>query len=395
MAFLRKISQLRWLRGWRGWALILLGMLLAMLAIAGSVTVLHKTSDSAFCVSCHSMEKPLAEYMGSIHFQNHAGIRADCADCHIPSQPVAYMATKIGAVKDIFGEITGKIDSEEKYNAHKLSMAESVWKSMKANDSATCRSCHSFEAMDILAQRPDAGKAHPTAIKEGQTCIDCHRGVAHILPDMQASNQAGAAHLAAIAASTPQDASPLYSIATQPFTLQPTAGASAGTLFPSTELIPLKHENGRVQSRLDGWQQEEVPSIIYAAAGKRIISAVLGEQAASAVERHQSAIDSQTGTSWHKVSLTIWLPTSQLIQDRQKIWQYASGLMTSSCTGCHGLIPTDRFTANQWIGVMKGMASRTSLDAEQLRLLTQFAQYHAGDMSAASLATSKGTDDEK
>lgn len=386
---------MRGLSGWRGCTLVLVGITLALLAVATSVTVLHKTSDTAFCVSCHSMEKPLAEYMGSVHYQNHAGIRAECADCHIPSQPLAYIATKLGAAKDVFGEISGKIDTDEKYNAHKVTMAESVWKTMKANDSATCRSCHSFAAMDILAQRPDAQKAHPVALKADQTCIDCHRGVAHILPDMRASNSNGSKQLAADAASTPQDASPLYSIATQPFTLHTAAGPSAGTLFPSTELTVMKHKNGLVQSRLMGWQQEDVPGIIYAAAGKRIISAVLGEDAVSAVESHQSVTDEQTGTRWHQVSLTLWLPPAQLIQDRQKIWQYASGLMASNCTGCHGLTQLDHFTANQWIGVMKGMASRTSLDEEQLRLLTQFAQYHASDMTFASQKLSTGADDEK
>ncbi|WP_409241182.1 NapC/NirT family cytochrome c, partial [Escherichia coli] len=27
-----------------------------------------------------------------------------------------------------------------------------VWKELKATDSATCRSCHSFDAMDISSQ---------------------------------------------------------------------------------------------------------------------------------------------------------------------------------------------------------------------------------------------------
>ncbi|WP_158782411.1 NapC/NirT family cytochrome c [Pantoea sp. BAV 3049] len=370
-------------RGWRIVLLILCGMTLAVVVIAGSVTVLHKTSDTAFCVSCHSMERPLAEYQGSIHFQNHAGIRAECSDCHIPSQPVAYLVTKLGAVKDVYGELTGKIATEEQYNSHKLAMAESVWKTMKASDSATCRSCHSFKAMDILAQQPEARKAHPVAIKQGETCIDCHRGVAHILPDMRQSNSSGAAALAAIAATTRPDASPLYSIATQPFMLQPEEGPSAGTLFPAAELNILQRKKGYLQAELAGWQQEGVPGVIYAAAGKRIISAVIGEGAVSHIKTTRSEQDSETGMVWHQVSLNLWLQPASLVEDRQKIWQYAAGLMTANCTGCHGLTSLDHYTANQWIGVMKGMASRTSLNPEQLRLLTLYVQQHASDMSPA------------
>ena len=56
-------------------------------------------------------------------------------------------------------------------------MAQTVWDQLKATDSATSRSCHSYAAMDILAQRPNARAEHPVAIKGGSDLIDCHRGV--------------------------------------------------------------------------------------------------------------------------------------------------------------------------------------------------------------------------
>ena len=87
--------------------LLLLGALLGIAALGVTVTVLHKTSSTEFCVSCHSMQTLLAEYQGSVHFQNVKGIRAECADCHIPSEPAAYLWTKIRAVKDIYHEAIG------------------------------------------------------------------------------------------------------------------------------------------------------------------------------------------------------------------------------------------------------------------------------------------------
>ena len=69
----------------RAWLwLLLLGIIIGAALLAGTATVMHKTSDTAFCISCHTMEQPLAEYQGSIHFQNTKGIRAECADCHVP-----------------------------------------------------------------------------------------------------------------------------------------------------------------------------------------------------------------------------------------------------------------------------------------------------------------------
>ncbi|MGL5538045.1 MAG: NapC/NirT family cytochrome c, partial [Aeromonas veronii] len=103
--------------------LLLLGALLGVAALGVTVTVLHKTSSTEFCVSCHSMQTPLAEYQGSVHFQNTKGIRAECADCHIPGDPTSYLWTKIRAVKDIYHEAIGTLDTPEKYEAHKLRMA--------------------------------------------------------------------------------------------------------------------------------------------------------------------------------------------------------------------------------------------------------------------------------
>ncbi len=68
------------------------GLLLAQKA-------LHKTSDTAFCLSCHSMSKPFEEYQGTVHFSNQKGIRAECADCHIPKSGMDYLFAKEGANK--------------------------------------------------------------------------------------------------------------------------------------------------------------------------------------------------------------------------------------------------------------------------------------------------------
>ncbi|WP_413784108.1 NapC/NirT family cytochrome c [Aliivibrio fischeri] len=42
--------------------------------------------------------------------------------------------------------------THEKYEEHRLAMAETVWEQMRENDSATCRSCHSFDAMETYDQ---------------------------------------------------------------------------------------------------------------------------------------------------------------------------------------------------------------------------------------------------
>ncbi|MDF7680382.1 NapC/NirT family cytochrome c [Enterobacteriaceae bacterium ESL0689] len=364
---------------------LLIGIVIGIILLAGTATVMHKTSDTEFCVSCHTMQQPLAEYQGSIHFQNDKGIRAECADCHVPHQPVSYLATKIGALKDVWGEMTGKIDTPEKFEAHKLEMAQNVWDDLKKSDSATCRSCHDFKAMDILAQSPTARNQHPEAIKDGKTCIDCHKGVAHILPNMSGLASAGASQLASAAANTPASATTLYTIQTQPFWLtDKISDHNDGNLMPSTEVKVIKREGDMALVEVDAWQQEGINEALYAAQGKRILSVLLGEEARKNIKTISTMTDKETQQVWRQVALQVWLPGKTLIDDQQKIWHYASDLMANNCTGCHGLTALDRFNANQWIGVVKGMAARTSLTEEQLRVLTQYVQKNASDMQPAT-----------
>ena len=64
--------------------------------------------------------------------------------------------------------------------------AEHEWERLKANDSLECRNCHNFEYMDFTAQGKRASTQHSTSLASGEkTCIDCHKGIAHRLPDMR------------------------------------------------------------------------------------------------------------------------------------------------------------------------------------------------------------------
>ena len=80
--------------------------------------------------------------------------------------------------------IIGKINSKEKLEVHRLELAESFWAAMKANDSLECPNCHSLESMELSNQDKSARKKHSfkRQAEKGETCIDCHKGIAHTLP---------------------------------------------------------------------------------------------------------------------------------------------------------------------------------------------------------------------
>ena len=123
------------------------------------------------------------EYKETIHYSNRTGVRATCPDCHVPKEWIHKVVRKVQATNELFHKIIGTIDTREKFEAKRLELAKHVWATMKATDSRECRNCHSFEFMDLTKQERRSQKRHTTAIDKGMTCIDCHKGIAHELPE--------------------------------------------------------------------------------------------------------------------------------------------------------------------------------------------------------------------
>ena len=169
-----------WLRRLLGVALIFF----AGVVFAGLFNVgLEYTNRTEFCTSCHSMKTNLAELEEKVHWKSRSGVHAGCADCHVPKEFKEKMIAKVMAAKDVYHEIMGTIDTPEKYEARRLDMAQRVWAKMKASDSRECKSCHGFAHMDFSEQDRFARKKHENAPDRGQTCIDCHKGIGHKLPE--------------------------------------------------------------------------------------------------------------------------------------------------------------------------------------------------------------------
>lgn len=146
---------------------------------------LEETNTEEFCVSCHEMrDNVFAEYEGTIHQYNASGVRATCPDCHVPKDWTPKIVRKVQASKELWGHfVTGVVDTPERFDAHRLVLASRVWSAMKATDSRECRNCHKFDYMDFTFQESRASAAHEIAQDEGKTCIDCHQGIAHTLPE--------------------------------------------------------------------------------------------------------------------------------------------------------------------------------------------------------------------
>jgi len=164
-----------WRRPERWWLLgIPAGALVAFLGGAGFlvafVSAVEMSSTETFCISCHEMrDNVYAEYQQTIHYGNRSGVRATCPDCHVPTSWGPKLMRKIGATfNELPAHVLGRIDTPEEFAQHREAMAESVWAGMRKTDSRECRE------------------------KRDKTCIDCHQGIAHKLPDVAATESSPA-----------------------------------------------------------------------------------------------------------------------------------------------------------------------------------------------------------
>lgn len=190
---MKKIIQIGWktLRRPSGYFslgfLVLGGFVAGVIFWGGFNTALEITNTEEFCISCHEMENNVYEELkATIHFSNRSGVRATCPDCHVPHKWSDKIARKMQASKEVWGKIFGTINTRDKFVAHRRRLAENEWTRLKANDSLECRNCHNFEYMDFTEQSERAATQHSTTLATGEkTCIDCHKGIAHELPDMK------------------------------------------------------------------------------------------------------------------------------------------------------------------------------------------------------------------
>jgi len=165
--------------------LLVLGFLAGVVFWGGFHWALEMTNNEQFCITCHEMnDNVYAEYKNSPHYQNHSGVRATCPDCHVPKEWQYKIVRKIKASKELWGHfVTQSIWTRDKFVDRRIELARHEWERMKTTNSRECRNCHNFDYMDFTKQETRAAKQHQLAVDTGKTCIDCHQGIAHRLPE--------------------------------------------------------------------------------------------------------------------------------------------------------------------------------------------------------------------
>jgi nitrate/TMAO reductase-like tetraheme cytochrome c subunit len=169
---------------WSVLALVIVGLVIGAGGVIATQVMVAVTGTNDFCGgACHSMRWVAQEYKQSIHYANRTGVQAGCHDCHIPhTYPQLLWYKAKAGTKDVIGEISGVISTEDKFKKERSRMAKEVWAEYKETNSANCQVCHAFSAEVIAKQKEFAQPMHKMVLEKQGTCIDCHKGVAHTAP---------------------------------------------------------------------------------------------------------------------------------------------------------------------------------------------------------------------
>lgn len=359
----------------------LLGIAAGVIGWGGFNTVMEATNTTAFCVSCHVMETTVyPEYKASRHFQNASGVRAGCADCHVPKDWTPKVMRKIAATGELWHWALGSISTKERFEAKRHELARREWDRMRANDSQECRNCHSFEAMDFHAQSAKAQQAMRTAKEQGKTCIDCHKGIAHQMPDVNAGHRRDLAALETLAAALqPSPGARLVSIQAATLRALDATGAMvpAGELAPATPVTVTRAAPETLEVELGFWWREGDPRKAFQVAGRRIAAALLTEAAVTLVTPTGATAEDDNGRVWLEGRLKVSVPKGGFVADPAALDRYAARINDDACTLCHVRRDGETAKADAWIGHMNAMRRLTALNDTEVAVLLAFLQTRA------------------
>ncbi len=382
-----------WTKLWRPSARYSAGVLLIIGGIGGIIfwggfnTFMEYTNSMEFCISCHEMQSTVyVEYKKTSHYSNPSGVRAICSDCHVPKEWTPKLIRKIRATNELFHWMMGTISTTKKFEAHRLDMAERVWASMKASDSRECRNCHEYGSMNFAKQHKNAQTVMMKALKEGRTCIECHRGIAHKQPDLML------AFKGSLAGKSVENG---RSIAVGPRAVTITGGdgTELGQLMPGAPLKVLQSEDDRVRIEIKGWAPAKYRLIITSALGKRLSFAKLNTQGKNARKILKTAEDLY-GEKWEEVSLAGWVDKAGLADNVKPVWAFADRIYQHHCDSCHVAHAPDEYSINQWPGELDSMADYGGLMGDQLILVRQYLQSHAKMLLVHGSGASEAEEDD-
>ena len=183
--------------------MLAVGALVGAASLMAAMQAVHYSSTDEFCTNaCHSMQWATDAYRRSEHYSNSLGLRAGCADCHVPyhtkhSGPLEYLErvafkTKIG-IRDMIAEARGEIATRGQWEQERPRLSREVEQWFKDSRSITCQQCHDLKAFGGDYSKMTKMVHADLLLATTVNCIKCHKRAGHVYgADPEAESQTDA-----------------------------------------------------------------------------------------------------------------------------------------------------------------------------------------------------------
>ncbi|MDO6687840.1 MULTISPECIES: pentaheme c-type cytochrome TorC [unclassified Agarivorans] len=364
------------------------GFVAGIIFWGGFNTALEATNTEEFCIGCHEMaDNVYVELQETVHWKNNSGVRATCPDCHVPHNWTDKIARKMQASKEVYGKIFGTISTREKFLEKRGELAQHEWDRFTANNSLECKNCHDYNSMDFDSMSERAQVQMKMAAERDQSCIDCHKGIAHELPDNMNSGEGTLAKLEEMATSGYKKGESYFSVRQLPLFTNPELNEEAGQLNAATKVKILEVKGDAIKVEIDAWRKTKgFGRVLFEDFAMNINDGYLTKEVAQAegsMTKGETKEDDLTGLPWQKVSVELWMRNGSLTDSRDTLWTFAKTTYDSACSVCHTQPAENHFDTNTWPGMFNGMLSFVNLDGDTQALVLKYLQKHSSDFSDA------------
>jgi trimethylamine-N-oxide reductase cytochrome c-type subunit TorC len=215
------------------------------------------------------------------------------------------------------------------------------------------------------------------AIDEGFTCIDCHNGIAHQLPDMQSIVQAASELFDNALQTDDLTQVVLHTVAEKKVYASPDMTAPVVATLSTAAKIKVLERN------LDGWMKIELAGEeVLGDTSKLFLDTTSGVVAAtifSGLEytSDRAKVDPDTRLRWREARVSGWVTDDVLSSNLESIWDYAKVVYESECARCHAIFSPSAFKAPEWVNTINNMRRYSRLGTRDYNLISSYLQQHA------------------
>ena len=150
-------------------------------------------------------------------------------------------------------------------------------------------------------------------------------------------------------------------------------GKTIGTITPGTAATVDAQQSGASKVTIAGFAPSGSGSLLYAAAGQRIL--LVGAMNASAAKLALNGTPHDVGGApWRAATVQGYIGDSGLGNSATPVWKAAQTLFAARCSTCHALPAETAYAPNAWPGLVKAMVHNAGLSADQTVLITKYLQ---------------------